>query len=272
MSSADLRAAGAGLVSFETSVQAPGSIELKLDKATAAYRRVSRLKRCVWAAGSWLSLPRKGHRPDVPWFVTLTYADPDGWKGRHISDALLRYRRFCARKGFTCRYTWVCEIQPGRALESGDEVPHYHLIVWLPEGVRMPMWDKQQRGRRAFWPHGCTHRDISTAGVGYLMKYLSKLGKFTNFPKGLRLYGVGGLDEQGKCIPRWLSLPEWAKAKHGVGDLVRGAFGLVVRATGEILESPYVVSILPGRLVLRVVGDVPQPFHDGPYSSIVARS
>jgi hypothetical protein len=199
--------------------------------------------------------------------VTLTYADEDGWEPDHVADATERFRRWCHKLGHYCRYTWVAEIQPGRALRTGKQVVHYHLLAWLPRGVVMPMWDTAAGRRRSFWPHGMTNTQPAKAGVGYLMKYLSKLGEFTCFPKGLRLYGIGGLNATARAVRCWLNLPEWAKRVHGVGDLVRKSGRLVVQATGEILKSPYIVSLMPGALIVRIVAAIPDRFHSGPYST-----
>jgi hypothetical protein len=259
----------AGLVPSRTS--ANFEVLINLDQASCAERRVNRLKRSVWGSGHLHAMPRPGFRPDVPWFVTLTYAEEDAWVARHIADALERFRRWCHKHGYDCRYTWVAEIQPQRAKRTGKEVVHYHLMAWLPQGARMPKWDIAAGRRRAFWPHGMTNTEIAKAGVGYLMKYLSKLGEFTRFPKGLRLYGIGGLSEAARAVRTWLNLPEWAKCSFGVGDLIRKSGRLVVHATGEILESPYIVSILPGALLLRVVAPIPERFHCGPYSTLHAK-
>ena len=102
----------AGLVSSKTSPTSDFFL-VNLDQHSCAERRVKRLKRSVWASGSLHALPCAGHRPSVPWFVTLTYEDPDGWEADHISDATERFRRWCQRQGYPCRYTWVAEIQPG---------------------------------------------------------------------------------------------------------------------------------------------------------------
>lgn len=255
-----------GLVSSRTSPQF--EVLINLDRSACTERRVKRLKRSVWASGSLHALPRRGHRPGVPWFVTLTYADADRWEPDHVARALERFRRWCARKSIHCKYVWVAEIQPGRARRTGKEVVHYHLLAWLPADVRMPKWDVAVGRRRAFWEHGMTNTQPAKAGVGYLMKYLSKLGEFSHFPKGLRLYGVGGLSDVARSIRTWLNLPEWAKCTYGVGDVVRKSCGLVVRATGEILDSPYVVSLLPGALLVRAVGPVPERRHSGPYSTL----
>lgn len=100
------------------------------------------------------------------------------------------------------------------------------------------------------------------------MKYMSKLGELTVFPKGLRLYGIGGLDDQAKQVRQWFNLPQWAKNLHGVGELVRAGSRLVVRATGELLQCPY--ACLKGREHLRLIQLFPvaPKWADGAYSSV----
>jgi len=44
----------------------------------------------------------------------------------------------------------------------------------------------------------------------------------------------------------------------------------VVLATGEILDSPYIVSLLPGAIVVRAIEPIPPRFHSGPYSTLQA--
>jgi len=112
-----------------------------------------------------------------------------------------------------------------------------------------------------------TQTEIAKSGVGYLMKYLSKLGELTRFPKGLRLYGVGGLTEQGRRIRSWFNLPEWAKCSYGVGDLVRRSGQLIVKASGEILQSPYLVKLVPFGLSVSLTREIPDRFHSGAYST-----
>lgn len=259
------QAASAGLVTYKTKVN---EFVVNLAKSAVAERRVNRLKRSVWASGHLHGLAEKGHRPAKCWFVTLTYAEANAWRPDHIKNAVNAYRRWCKKSGVACRYTWVGEIQPKRAARTGDHVVHYHLLAWLPEGVQMPQWDRDQSNRGAFWVHGMTNTEKAYAGVGYLMKYLSKLGELTRFPKGLRLYGIGGLDNTGRSVRAWFNLPGWAKCSYGVGEVVRKKWGLLVRATGEILPPAYAVSLMPAGLVLRALRPIPERFHDGVYSSV----
>lgn len=250
--------ANAGLVPFQTSQgEALASSNSLGVESFKALKRIRRLKRSVWASGHLHGIANRGHRPPVCWFVTLTYRQIDDWRADHVSAAIERYRQWCRRRAIACRYTWVAELQKRGAM-------HYHLLAWLPAGVRMVQWDRQPDSRRPeFWPHGMTNTQVAFSGVGYLMKYLSKLGGLHRFPKGARLYGIGGLDSQARAVRSWFNLPQWAKAAHGVGEVVRSACGLVVRATGEILPSPWLARWVDGGLQLRLVGELPASVHAG---------
>ena len=268
-------AEGAGLVSLKTSPlenksihplqRGNGPIEISFAKPKVAERRVKRLKRSVWAAGHLHGMADRGQRPPVAWFVTLTYVGVNDWQADHMSDATEQFRRHCARVGVPCRYLWVAELQKRGAV-------HYHMLAWLPKGVRMPHWDKtitapSGRAVGPFWSHGMTNTEIAKSGVGYLMKYLSKLGELTVFPPHLRLYGCGGLNDQARQVRSWYNLPEWAKREHGVGDLRRQGSMLIVMETGEILEAMYARSFTPGGIILTPLRELPPRWHDGAYST-----
>lgn len=262
----------AGLVSSKTTL----GLLVSLGASACAERRVKRLKRLVWASGHLHGIAENGFRPDVPWFVTPTYAGEDDWKPNQIADALQAYRHWCHSHGYRCRYTWVGEIQPKRLERTGHAVVHYHLLIWLPRGVRMPKWDRQHqlasgKIKPAFWPHGMTNTEIAKSGVGYLMKYLSKLGEFTRFPKGMRLYGVGGLCKIGNAVRAWYNLPEWVKRSYGVGEIKKMGKSFLVQSTGEILEAAFKVIFVPSGLLVVPLRNLPERFHDGAYSSWPAR-
>lgn len=228
--------------------------------SVVAERRVKRLKKAVWASGHLHGVADNGYRPPVVWFVTLTYRGVNDWAANHISAAIARYRKWCVRKGVPCRYTWVAELQARGAV-------HYHLLAWLPHGVRMPQWDRTYGATSSMWPHGMTNTQPALSGVGYLMKYLSKLGELTRFPKGLRLYGIGGLNQTGRAVRQWLNLPEWVKRAHGVGEVKKLPRGFLVLATGEILEPAFQLLRVPAGVLLRALRELPEKFHAGAYSS-----
>lgn len=254
-----------GLVLLETSPH--NTIEVSLTPEAKALRRVKRLKRNVYLAGKLHSLPTKGKRPDQPWLITTTY-DTRGtlghgahnWAPHDLSKATDRYRRWCLGHGYTPKYTWVCELQ-----KTG--IPHYHMVIWLPQGVNMPRWDRSNGRRAPFWPHGMTNTEKLKTNVGYLMKYLSKMGELHSFPKGLRLNGNGGLDAQARTIRAWHNLPEWTKRTYGVGEAKRAKRGIVDQSTGEILPPAYQVSFSKEMMRITQLRDIPERFHDGAYST-----
>lgn len=272
------RSAGesAGLVPYKTTLDSTldpsRRLEISFEKTVVAERRVNRLKKSVWASGHLHGIAEKGFRPAVAWFVTMTYVKAGKWLPEHVSKAIQGYRNWCQAKGVPCRYTWVAEIQPKRLENTGDAVVHYHLLAWLPVGVSMPKWDlptRKFRGMRsAFWPHGMTNVEKAFSGVGYLMKYLSKLGELTIFPKGLRLYGIGGLNDQGRSVRRWFNLPGWVKLSAGVGDVVKVGNAFVMKATGEVLEPAYVVVKKVGGILLFPARVLEARWFDGAYSSV----
>jgi hypothetical protein len=93
------------------------------------------------------------------------------------------------------------------------------------------------------------------------------MGEFHRFPKGARLYGVGGLSRDGRSVRSWWNLPEWCRRLYGVGEVVRRAGGLVVRATREVLEPRFSLRRVPGGFQLRQLQPLAERFHEGAYSS-----
>lgn len=244
----------AGLVSSKTS--GPSFLEVSFSRKLVMERRVKRLRRQVWAAGHLQRFRTPNGTRENVWFVTLTYRGVHDWQPRHISKCLKAARRWCQLRGVPFRYLWVAELQQRGAL-------HYHLAIWLPKRLQLPMFDKQ-----GWWPHGMTQRVIAKNAVGYLMKYLSKISPFHEFPKGVRLYGLGGLTQQARSICSWLNLPSWCKQRFGVGELKTVADRRVVRATGEILETLYRRVFQPSGMRLYPNGPLPARWADGPYSSL----
>jgi len=268
-------AEGAGLVLFKTSPDEPqqitpvqrenGQISIDLTKPARRLKRLKGLKQSVWLAGQLHNMHENGHRPPVAWMATLTYAADGAWQPHHISEATDRFRHWCKGRGVECRYTWVSELtKRGRV--------HYHLVAWLPHGVKMPQWDRARRvkGRapRAFWGHGMTKTEVLNRGVAYLMKYLSKMGEFHEFPEGLRLHGSGGMTTEARAIRTWQNLPQWVKNDHGVGEIKRTRFGYVDLSTGEVLPPMYSRKFRPGAIDLFQLRPMPPKVYDhGAYCS-----
>jgi hypothetical protein len=248
----------AGLVSSKTSGPSD-RLEVSFDPELVMARRVAHLRRHVWACGQLHALHGStGSTRQNVWFVTLTYRGVNEWQPRHISDCTKAVRKWCKRRGVPFRYVWVAELQMRGAL-------HYHMAVWLPRSIRLPKFDKQQ-----WWPHGMTQTVLARNPVGYLMKYLSKINARQRFPKGVRIYGSGGLTEQGQHICAWLRQPSWCKQRFGVGELRTLKGRRVVRATGEILAPMYTRICRPAGMYLYPNAPLPIRWADGPYSTVNA--
>jgi hypothetical protein len=269
----------AGLVKYKTSPTQTTNQTLRhwentqhiisFDKPTQKLKRLQNLKKSVYMAGELHKLNKPGFRQSQAWFVTLTYALDGVWQPDHISDATDAYRGWCKRRGVECKYVWVGELtSKGRV--------HYHLIAWLPHGIRMTFWDKPRRVKgkktKAFWPHGMSQTEQSRKGVAYLMKYLSKMGEFHEFPPGMRLHGQGGLSVDARAIKAWVNFPQWVKLDHGVGDIKRLCRGFLDLTTGELLAPMYRREFIPGGIVLHQLREMEKRFPDevgyiGPFSA-----
>lgn len=235
--------AAAGLVSVSTSGFAAlptlyrwqeQCITIDRDQA-----RVTRLRKGVGVASKSLLNLGEG-RAENNVMVTLTYDTKHCgeighhyWKPRHVSDYIRAVRAWFAKRcpGQRLRYVWVAELQKRGVL-------HYHAVFFLPAGVIMPRADK-----RGWWPHGMTNTLKATAPVAYLMKYASKADSKSigGFPRGSRIYGIGGLDAPGAAFKRWVLWPAYVQGNAAVTDRFRPAPGGGYRndATGELLLSDF---------------------------------
>lgn len=182
-------------------------------------------------------------------FLTLTYANADGWKPRDLPNLLDHVRKWLARKGKAMSYVWVAEIQPGRLRRTGEAVIHYHVMLWLPRGLTLPKPDKQ-----GWWPHGSTRIEWVRNPVGYMAKYSSKAEGPMKFPKGARIHGNGGLKGDKLAEARYWRRPRWLRETTEILQQVRpkkggGWFDL---DTGEIFESPWLVFFEGGSVWIRL--------------------
>jgi hypothetical protein len=256
------RGAAAGLVQPKTTFQTGDKIPFSLSKPDCNLRRIKRLRTHLSAASRVMGLADPGFRAMVPWMVTLTYADDAKWASGHIAGAMQAFRHWHRKKGLgeAVRAVRVAELtKRGRV--------HYHLVIWLPPGVSMPHWDRDQSNRARFWCHGSTKSERLRSHVGYLMKYLSKMGEFHEFPKGLRAYGVSGLSTCARSVRAWYGMPEWVRRSYGVGEVRRIKGRLVVMDTGEVLPAMFSAKLEGGGLVLTLLRPYPERFHDGPFST-----
>ena len=187
--------------------------------------------RFVDVAREGLSAP--GRLPPELVMVTLTYRPGVEWEPRHISAFVQRVAEWLERRGYSYAYAWVLEMQRRGA-------PHYHVLFWLPRGVRLPKPDVcGPRQRTAFWPFGMTKIELARS-PGYIVKYASK-GEDAPLPFGARLFGVGASVRQWRRDARWWALPLWLRQASAVGDVFSRLCGVgwVNRGTGSIHVSPW---------------------------------
>lgn len=230
------RAAGVlppGLVEQVTThtstTETPAQILRSLNKT----RRLRRMRHAVAAHADATrdSLALGGFR----WYaalVTLTYAQLDAYRPEQVTAYLNALRNWCARScngSYKIHFEWVMELQ-----ERG--APHYHLLIWIPEGRKIPKPDAQ-----GWWTHGMSNIQRARNGVGYLVKYVSK-GNNSCFsmPQGARLFGTGG-DAPARLARHRAGLPRWLVAQIPLTSRAhREPFaGWVCDETGEVFRSPF---------------------------------
>jgi hypothetical protein len=139
------------------------------------------------------------------------------------------------------RYVWVMELT--KRLR-----PHYHILFWLPKGIRLPKPDKS-----GWWQQGSTRIEWAKYAVGYMAKYASKFCAFAAaaMPKGYRSHAVGGLSKESQRELRWWKSPLDAREALGaIADIRKVVGGYFDRLTGQFWPSPWHVSVQPdGRLI-----------------------
>lgn len=182
-------------------------------------------------------------------FITLTYEEIAAWRPYHITQYLRRCNVWLKRRGHVFRYVWVAELQKRGAV-------HYHIVTWLPHRVKLPKPDELREGNRMrWWSHGSSNIKAATSPLGYIMKYASKGEDVLVFPKGLRLYGAGGLEESDRAIATWTMLPGCVRAVSAPGERVERIKGVghLIPSTGAIVQSPWKLAGFTkgGHLVLR---------------------
>lgn len=192
---ADAEGAGLGLSSFSKQVTC-------VTPDTAETKRLRRMAAVTTeAAHSFTEHPYL--RKWKPAMVTLTYRDDAEWHSRQITALNKHVREWLRRQGWPMHGIWVLEsTKRGR--------PHYHGLIWLPPGVKLPKPDEA-----GWWPHGMTRIEWAKKPIEYLAKYTSKAqSKGANIPKGARLYGVLGAMKN----LSWWRAPAWLRdiAKPGM--------------------------------------------------------
>ncbi len=137
------------------------------------------------------------------YMYTLTYdtkgtlGDACTWQPNHIRDFMLQLRKVLGSD--LIGYAWVAELT-----RSG--VLHYHVLVRVIEGTRLPYPD-----RDGLWLWGLTRLEQART-PWYIVKYVGKEYQkdFSRYPKGARLFGVWIAGEKQKEL-RYRNLKPWQK-------------------------------------------------------------
>lgn len=174
------------------------------------------------------------------WMLTLTYKRVGDWEPAQIKNMLQHLRKWAKRAfNWTLRYLWVMESKKRLSgPDKGQDCPHYHLVVWLPVQVAKSQLFLDVRG---WWSHGMTNAMQVIAPVRYVMKYASKFDSESDFPKGARCYGIGGLDSAWRNVRRWINWPAFVQARASVADHFKPQVGggWVNCATGQWWPSEF---------------------------------
>jgi len=169
--------------------------------------------------------------------VTCTYRPGVDWSPRHLTSSLKALREWSRRRGCWFRYVWRLEFT-----KAG--VPHFHIVVWLPRGVTMPLWDKQ-----GWWSHGMTNAKWARRPVGYIAKYAAKAADWppgTSGTGGARWFGAGGLSHALRLLARWAAAPQWLQLMGWERDTPLRRQGSRWHVGAWLLRSPWGVRDLTG--------------------------
>jgi len=139
-------------------------------------RRLRRMQRRI---GAWAQVVESWmvNNPCALVMVTLTYARVGDYQAGHIRNYMNRLRGML--KDDLLGWAWVAEIQKRGAV-------HYHMMVLISEGERVPMPDKQ-----GHWEHGLSNVQRARTPY-YLVAYAGKKGQkdFARYPRGSRTYAA----------------------------------------------------------------------------------
>jgi hypothetical protein len=121
-------------------------------------------------------------------------------------------------------------------------------MIWVPARLLFPYPDKQ-----GWWKHGTSNLSRVAGGiqrpVSYMAKYTSKVTphQCSRIPKGARMHGCNGLNDEGRRWVRWWRAPLFVReALGGAADIRKVKGGYMDKLTGEFHESPWRVTITPG--------------------------
>lgn len=238
--------AATGLVSSKTSLT-PSVVRIEIDRNATRAKRLR--KSVITGARLHDQEARAGGFRTRAAMLTTTYRDDVDQCPKDVARLLDHVRGHFNRASRAkygknhprFRYLWVMELT--KRLR-----PHYHLLFWLPKGIRLPKPDD-----RGWWPHGSTRIEWAKYAVGYMAKYATKFCALTaaHMPKGFRTHAVGGLNKESQRELRWWKAPLDAREVFGVfADIRKVIGGYIDKHTGEFWLSPWrVIFQSDGRLI-----------------------
>lgn len=219
--------AAAGLVKLETSDTGERRLVIAAShlREFAQQRRQSRMCRSLLAGADLQAraFQRTVSRTRCA-FITLTYRPGCAWRQRDLSEAMKRFRHWCARRNWRLAYQWKAELQKRGAV-------HFHVMAWLPHRLAVRRLELDTLG---WWPHGMTNFEWARNAAAYTAKYLSK-SELARMPKGIRMHGRGGMDTEVRRGIRYRLLPRYVRDQFPVdADVVKPTGGgWLERSSGQ---------------------------------------
>ncbi len=249
----------------------PGLVHIKTSDTPKGWisvdPKLARLKKTKQAVITSARLHQEainqGPRRYKPAFLTLTYRPGEDYDPCDVSKLLKSIRNWLLRRKQGFRYVWVLEL-------TKKGVPHYHLMLWLPKGLSLPKPDKQ-----GWWKKGYTKIEWARRPVGYMAKYSSKGTDYQGLPKGARVHGCGGLEQDQRNERIWWLAPSWVREHWDNPEhLPRRApgGGWYSKASGEWIPSPWEIDINGGVVWIRKKEDSGGTPGMGPRSNAAHRA
>jgi hypothetical protein len=141
--------------------------------------------------------------------IDLTYRGVEDYRPGHINDYVKKLKQSVGKNLYG--FAWVAELQQRGAV-------HYHLVLVVKKGSRIPVPDKS-----GMWKHGMSK--IGTAKTPYyLLVYTGKEAQkdLARYPKSCRLYSASLRLPEGRTRDFYSKLRELEKISFEVAKFEAG--------------------------------------------------